>query len=142
MNPLIKILIMTLCINIVAFICMNDVIWEETFVGDSDYSLFDTAKVDLGDAGSVTQGSNVDDIVGIGMGSGDTGTVEIGTGVSYVDSLSIAWSAVKLFFTFFFALPMLLIQMQLPTYIVIMFGVPMAFIYLFALVFLVRGVNP
>ena len=141
MNPIIKILIITLCINIVAFICMGDTLWNETFVGDSSYNLFDTSKVNLDEAQSITTGANVDTLIGMNMTS-ESATLGTGSELVYTNPLSIAWGAIKLFFTFSFALPMLLVQMNLPGYVVLMFGIPIFFIYIFAIVFLIRGVNP
>jgi len=141
MNPIIKILILTMCINIVAFIAIKDTVWEETFVGDSESSLFDTSNIDLDEAHSIQTSTNVGNITGMELTS-DTTTLGTGSELVYTNPLSIVWRSVGLFFTFFFALPVLLIQMGIPTYIVIMFAVPLAFVYLFSIIFFVRGVNP
>ena len=141
MNPIIKIMMITMCINIVAFVSMGDTIWNETFVGNSTYSLFDTTNIDLGDTQSIKTGPNVETITRMNMTS-DSATLGTWNELVYTNPLSIVWRTVRLFFKFFFALPMLMLQMNMPTYLVLMFGVPIAFIYLFAIVFLVRGVNP
>lgn len=141
MNPIIKIIILTMCINMVAFIAMQDTVWEETFVGDSSTSLFDMSKVDLDEAQSIKTSANVASITGMELTS-DTTTLGTGNELVYTNPLSIVWGTIKLLFTFFFALPVLLIQMGLPTYVVVMFGVPLSFIYLLSIFFFVRGVNP
>ena len=140
MNPIIKIIILTMCINMVAFIAMQDTVWEETFVGDSSTSLFDMSKVDLDEAQSIKTSANVASITGMELTS-DTTTLGTGNELVYTNPLSIVWGTIKLLFTFFFALPVLLIQMGLPTYVVVMFGVPLSFIYLLSIFFFVRGVN-
>ena len=141
MNPIIKIIILTMCINMVAFIAMQDTEWEETFVGDSSTSLFDMSKIDLDEAQSIKTSANVANITGMKLTS-DTTTLGTGSELVYTNPLSIVWGTINLLFTFFFALPVLLIQMGLPTYVVVMFGVPLSFIYLLSIFFFVRGVNP
>ena len=141
MNPIIKVLILTLCINIVAFISMGDNLWQETFVGNSQSSLLNTTNIDLQNPQSIEYSSNVNSITGTNL---TTSSTVLGTGseLVYTNSLSVAWKSIQLFFTLFFALPVLFIQMQLPGYVTLMVAIPIAFIYLFSIIFFIRGVNP